>query len=41
LMQRILHKNIVRYRDCFLDKEYLYLVMEYCDKGDLAQYLKL
>ena len=37
------HKNICRYIDSFIatkDGYKLYLVMEYCDKGDLAQYLK-
>ena len=37
------HKNICRYIDSFIatkDGYKLYLVMEYCDKGDLAQYLQ-
>ncbi|KAF8569016.1 hypothetical protein P879_01371 [Paragonimus westermani] len=31
------HPNIVRYFDSFEDSGYVYIVMEYCDKGDLYQ----
>jgi len=40
LMQRIRHKNIVRFVDSFSEGDYLYLVMEYCDRGDLSNYLE-
>ena len=36
------HKNICRYVDSFIatkDGYKLYLVMEYCDQGDFAQFL--
>lgn len=36
------HKHICRYIDSFIATKNgykLYLVMQYCDKGDLAQYL--
>ena len=38
-MQRIKHRNIVRFIDSFTEGDYLYLVMEYCDRGDLSMYL--
>jgi serine/threonine protein kinase len=34
------HKHIVRMRKSFEDHENLYLVMEYCEGGDLFQYLQ-
>lgn len=36
------HQNIVRYIDRYLDKATLkiYIVMEYCENGDLARYIK-
>ena len=38
LMRRLTHPNIVGYRDSFLNrgKEFLCIVMEYCDGGDLS-----
>ena len=40
MMQKIWHRNIVKYHDNFTVDGKLYLVMEYCDKGDLAQYIE-
>ena len=34
------HENVVRLYDCFEDRQYMHLVLEYCDAGDLAAYLK-
>jgi len=31
---------IVKYYDSFIEKNYLNIVMEYCDGGDLAGYIK-
>jgi len=39
LMQRIKHRNIVRFIDSFTEGDYLFLIMEYCDRGDLSMYL--
>ena len=40
-MQKVFHRNIVRYVDSFIaGGNKLYLIMEYCDKGDLHDYLK-
>jgi serine/threonine protein kinase len=35
LMMKLKHRNIVKYVDSFVHRDYLYLVMEFCDKGDL------
>ena len=35
-LQRLQHPSVVGYRDTFVDGEYLSLVMEYCEGGDLA-----
>lgn len=39
-MKRIKHRNIVRYHDSFVQGDYLYLVMEFCDRGDLGAYIQ-
>ena len=41
LMSRVNHKHICKYVDSFVaNGSRLYLIMEYCDKGDLEQYLQ-
>ena len=41
-MRDLQHPNIVRYYDRCIDKRNLklYIVMEYCEKGDLQQVIK-
>ena len=42
-MMKVYHRNIVKYVDSFIAGSAgnkLYLIMEYCDKGDLQDYLK-
>ena len=40
-MTKVWHRHIVRYVDSFIaGGNKLYLIMEYCDKGDLQEYLK-
>jgi len=34
------HKNIVQLLDCFNDRQYMHLVLEYCDSGDLSKHLE-
>ena len=40
-MGKLSHPYIVRYRESFIEDNTLNIVMEYCDNGDLNQYLKL
>ena len=42
LLRELQHPNIVRYYDRIIDRENakLYIVMEYCDGGDLASLIK-
>ena len=41
-MKDLSHDNIVKYIDRYQDKTNgkLYMIMEYCDNGDLARYIK-
>ncbi len=39
-MAALSHPNVVKYFDSFLDEGKLNIVMEFCDGGDLQQYLK-
>jgi calcium-dependent protein kinase len=34
-MQAVDHPNIIKYHEAFSDKDYIYLVMELCEKGTL------
>ena len=41
LLRELKHENIVRYYDRIIDKvsTKIYIVMEYCEGGDLAKYI--
>lgn len=41
LLRELKHEHIVRYVDRIIDRKHsmLYLVMEYCEGGDLASYI--
>ena len=39
-MGKLTHPFIVRYSQSFIEDNTLNIVMEYCDNGDLAQFLK-
>ena len=39
LMKTLKHENIVKLYDYFYDNDDLYLILEYCNKGDLSMFL--
>ncbi|KAH0621932.1 hypothetical protein JD844_023683 [Phrynosoma platyrhinos] len=41
LLAKMKHPNIVKFTESFEDDGHLYIVMEYCDGGDLMQKIKL
>lgn len=42
ILRELRHTNIVRYYDRIIDKEQskIFIIMEYCEKGDMAQLIK-
>ena len=42
ILRELNHPHIVRYYDRIIDKQAakIYIIMEYCEKGDLAQIIK-
>lgn len=40
LLRTVKHPHIVGYHDAWVENSHLYIVMEYCSEGDLAQLLK-
>lgn len=40
MLAKMKHPNIVKYADCFMDANYLIIIMEYCNAGDLAGLIK-
>ncbi|XP_043527661.1 serine/threonine-protein kinase ULK3 isoform X1 [Frieseomelitta varia] len=40
LLKILRHENIVEMRDFFWDEGHIYIVMEYCDGGDLSSFIK-
>lgn len=43
ILKELNHPHIVRYYDRIIDKnnQKIYIIMEYCEKGDLAQIIKI
>lgn len=37
---QVKHPNIVELMNCFYDDKHVYLILEYCSRGDLEHYLK-
>jgi NIMA (never in mitosis gene a)-related kinase len=40
ILRRVKHPNIIRYYTSFVEEEYLYIIMEYAEGGDLAVLIK-
>lgn len=40
VLARMKHPNITKYYDCFMDPNYLIIIMEFCNAGDLAGLIK-
>jgi serine/threonine protein kinase len=40
VLAKMKHPNIVKYFDCFMDPNYLIIIMEYCNAGDLTGLIK-
>lgn len=40
LLRHLKHPHIVSYITSFIDKDSLYIIMEYCEVGDLANHIK-
>jgi serine/threonine protein kinase len=42
ILREVRHPNIVRYYDRIIDKQSqnIYIIMEYCEGGDLSAFLK-
>jgi NIMA (never in mitosis gene a)-related kinase len=40
LLKGLKHPNIVMYKDSFIEKDVLIIIMEYCEEGDLAFHIK-
>jgi serine/threonine protein kinase len=39
-MSQLEHINIIKYIDSFFENDYLMIIMEYAEKGDLASLIK-
>lgn len=40
VLSKLEHPNIVKYYDSFIEKQFLNIIMEFCEGGDLSQFLK-
>ena len=40
ILKKVSHKNVIKYYSSFLDKEILYIIMEYAELGDLYSLIK-
>lgn len=36
ILKKVRHNNIIKYYTSFVEQDYLYIVMEYAESGDLA-----
>ena len=40
MLKNLVHPNIVEYKESFLATDYLTIIMEYCEVGDLGYHIK-
>ena len=40
IQSSIIHNHLIHLQEIIRDQDYIYLVMEYCDLGDLSAYIK-
>jgi NIMA (never in mitosis gene a)-related kinase len=40
ILSKLSHENIVKYHDSFIESQTLNIIMEYCDAGDLSQFIQ-
>jgi len=40
VLKSLNHANVVRYYDSFVEKEYMCIVMDYCERGDFQRRVK-
>jgi len=40
-MAHLNHEHIVAYKECFIDHGFMWLIMEYCSGGDLADEIEI
>ena len=40
MLQSLAHANVVRYHDSFVEKDYICIVMDYCERGDFQRRVK-
>lgn len=39
IMMEVDHPNIIKFYECYKDKKYYHIVMEYCEGGELFEHL--
>ena len=40
VLKTLCHPNVVKYHDSFMEKDYICIVMDYADRGDLQRKIK-
>ena len=40
VLRSLNHANVVQYHDSFIEKEYIHIVMDFCERGDMNRRIK-
>lgn len=40
MLKSLNHANVVQYHDSFIEKDYMCIVMDYCERGDFQKRIK-